>query len=432
MSKSKHLSLSDRTTIQSGLNQNKSFRQIAVEVNKDPTTISKEIRNHLQRIRSGAYGRPHNSCMHQFTCDVQGVCHKPGCTKELCRRCASCNTHCSKYVEENCLLRSKPPYVCNGCNKKLKCTLYKFEYHAHASQKEYETLLVSSRTGCNMDAEEMERINQLVSPLLDQGQAPYHIWVHNRNELMIDSRTLYNYINKGYLQSKRIDLPRAVKYKPRRVKPVLKVDKQCRAGRNEEDFARYLEENPDIHYVEMDTVEGRKGGKVLLTIQFPQSCFMLAFLRDKNDAQSVIDIINGLYALLGHHLFTELFPIILLDNGSEFSNPLDMEFADPDHTIRRTRVFYTRPSTPSDKPHVEKNHVEFRKVCPKGTSLDDFTQATVNTVFSHVNSYSRKKLNSRSPHQSFSSLFKNVDPSLFGIQEIPPNEVILNPKLLKK
>lgn len=40
----------------------------------------------------------------------------------------------------------------------------------------------------------------------------------------------------------------------------------------------------------MDTVEGIKGGKVLLTIYFTSCQFMLAFIRDANTSQSVIDI----------------------------------------------------------------------------------------------------------------------------------------------
>ncbi len=86
-------------------------------------------------------------------------------------------------------------------------------------------------------------------------------------------------------------------------------------------FLKYMEENPDTPIVEMDTVEGRKGGKVLLTIHFVNSSFMLAFIREHNDAESVINIFNKLQDILGLTKFKELFIIILTDNGSEFSNP---------------------------------------------------------------------------------------------------------------
>ena len=85
------------------------------------------------------------------------------------------------------------------------------------------------------------------------------------------------------------------------------------------DFLKFIEENPDTNVIQIDTVEGTKGGKVLLTIHIVNCCFMLAFLRDRNDAQSVIDTFNYLEELFGVETFKKLFPVILTDNGSEFS-----------------------------------------------------------------------------------------------------------------
>jgi len=59
--------------------------------------------------------------------------------------------------------------------------------------------------------------------------------------------------------------------------------------------------------VEMDSVEGRKGGKVLLTIYFRNSSLMLAFIRDNNTAKSVTEIFDWLYEQLRHEVFTSLF-----------------------------------------------------------------------------------------------------------------------------
>ena len=66
----------------------------------------------------------------------------------------------------------------------------------------------------------------------------------------------------------------------------------------------------------MDTVEGNKGGKVLLTIHFVNCSFMLAYIREHNDSKSVIDIFNKIQDLVKIDKFKELFPVILTDNGS--------------------------------------------------------------------------------------------------------------------
>lgn len=75
----------------------------------------------------------------------------------------------------------------------------------------------------------------------------------------------------------------------------------------------------------MDSVIGRVGGKCLLTIHFVETSLMLAFLRDSNTSASVIQIINLLDKVLGNEDFSRLFPVILTDNGSEFSNPKAIE-----------------------------------------------------------------------------------------------------------
>lgn len=115
-----------------------------------------------------------------------------------------------------------------------------------------------------------------------------------------------------------------------------------------EDFEKYMKKHPDTPIVEMDSVYGVKGGKVLLTIHFVNCSFMLAFIREHNDAQSVIDVFNYLQSILGIDKFKELFIVILIDNGSEFSNPIEIEF-DSVTGEKRTQIFYCHPSHPEEK-----------------------------------------------------------------------------------
>ena len=58
MNKNKHISLSERAMIEQHLNNRMSFRGIGRELSKDPTTIAKEVKNHIYFKSSGAYGRP--------------------------------------------------------------------------------------------------------------------------------------------------------------------------------------------------------------------------------------------------------------------------------------------------------------------------------------------------------------------------------------
>ena len=173
----------------------------------------------------------------------------------------------------------------------------------------------------------------------------------------------------------------------------------------------------------------RDSTKVLLTLYFTEVQFMLAFLRDANTARSVTEIFNRLDNLLGREKFKQMFPVILTDRGSEFTDPLGVE-CDEDGEIR-TRVFYCDPQRSNQKGGCEVTHEMIRRVLPKGTSFKDLTQEKVDLMMNHINSYTRKKLNDRSAHQLFSFLFGDDVAEKLHSQPIDADEINLTPELLK-
>lgn len=94
----------------------------------------------------------------------------------------------------------------------------------------------------------------------------------------------------------------------------------------------------DTAVVQMDSVIRSRGGKVLLTVYFVNVSLMLGFLRDVNTSKSVIDIFDGLYEKLGGRDFQRLFPVVLTDNGSEFSNLKCIENGPNGTGFQRTRI----------------------------------------------------------------------------------------------
>ena len=148
----------------------------------------------------------------------------------------------------------------------------------------------------------------------------------SEDELLRLNSIISNYIDSGLFDVRNIDLPRKVKYRQRRKENEFKVDRGCRNGRTYEDFKKYMEKNKEIPLVQMDSVIGRKGGKVLLTIHFVETSLMLAYIRDVNTAKTVTDVFKELRKKLGDSLYKSLFPVILTDNGSEFSNPKGIEY----------------------------------------------------------------------------------------------------------
>ena len=75
MNKNKHLSLDDRLIIERELTLRKSFKHIGKLLNKDCTTISKEIKNHFIVKNSGSVGRVFNNCLYRKNCPNRGKCY---------------------------------------------------------------------------------------------------------------------------------------------------------------------------------------------------------------------------------------------------------------------------------------------------------------------------------------------------------------------
>ena len=430
MAKNTHLTFDERATIEVSLREGDTFAEIGKMLGKDPSTISKEVKNHKQIVRKESY----NPCAKRMDCSHMGKACKP-CKHPYhgsCKGCPyrNCYEYCPDFMELTCQKLKKHPYVCNGCGTRLRCKLERHLYEAKNAQKEYESTRSESRQGIAITPGELKRIDGIISPLVNQGQSIHMICVNNTDDIMLDEKTIYNYIDAGFLSINNIDLPRKVRYRTRSHRKPVRVDKQCHVGRTYEDFKTYLAANPDIPVAEMDSVEGRKGGKVLLTIYFRNSSLMLAFIRDTNTARTVTEIFEQLYTVLGHDIFTSLFQAILTDRGSEFTNPLAIEFNKSEE--RRTHIFYCDPQRSDQKGGCEVTHEMIRRVLPKGTSFDELDQDDINLMMSNINSYNRKKLNNQSAHQLFSFLNNGEILNTLNIKSIPANEINLTPLLLKK
>ena len=429
----KHLTFDDRICIQQGLSEKKSFKAIAADISKDCTTVSKEIRNHLVFKKTGAPARSFNDCRNRRHCshygDVCPFCDKNG-RRNKCSLCRNgCGDLCADYVKDECALLTRPPYVCNGCSNRHHCTLEKRLYIAKDAQKEYEAILSESRSGFNLTEAERLQLDAVISPLLRNGQSLHHILVHNRDSINCCEKTAYLYASAGLFEARNIDMPRKVRFRVRKKKSVeLKVDKSCRIGRTFDFFLRFRKEHPSLPVVELDSVEGKKGHAVLLTIHFVLPKLQLAYRREANDSASVTAVFDELYESLGPVLYKKLFPILLCDNGTEFSNPRALEF-DRDGN-RRSYVFYCDPAAPGQKGACENNHEMIRRIIPKGVDITPYSQTQILTMMDHINSYGRPDLGDRSPYELFEFYYGREPLEKFGIRLIPSNDILLRPALL--
>ena len=191
----------------------------------------------------------------------------------------------------------------------------------------------------------------------------------------------------------------------------------------------YLALNQLDSWLEMDTVMGRMGGKVLLTFNLSFCNFIFARLLDNKTALEVTkhlyDIKNTLHQ--ADKDFFQLFPIILTDNGGEFARVDDIEM-----DVRgESKLFFCDPNRSDQKGRIEKNHTLIRDILPKGTSFDNLTQEDINLVCSHVNSVKRAALNGKSAYELFVFTYGEEIPKLLGISKVPAEDVCQSSKLLQ-
>ena len=385
MTKHKHLTLSDRNDVQLGLERGETFKAIAQLILKDPTTVSKEVKRNKQIRDSTSNNLP-------------------------------------------CPLLDKAPFVCNRCSKRRQnCGYQKIFYLAKQAQKQYEQTLVEAREGTPLNSQTFWDMDKIISEGVKKGQHIYHILkTHN---LDVSSSTVYRHIRKGYLSIAPIDLTRAVKFKERRTSNLPSIPKEAKKGRSYEDFQNYLALNQLNSWLEMDTVMGRTGGKVLLTFNLSFCNFIFARLLENKTALEVTkhlyDIKNTLYE--ADKDFFQLFPVILTDNGGEFARVKDIEM-----DIRgEIKLFFCDPNRSDQKGRIEKNHTLIRDILPKGTSFDNLTQEDINLVCSHVNSVKRAALNGKSAYELFAFTYGEEIPKLLGISKIPAEDVCQSSKLLQ-
>ena len=354
---------------------------------------------------------------------------QPGGEESAARPVACRQRHCGEPCQALCALYD--PLCCAETARLYGAHLWAGAAACRADAAHHKSIR-NAHSGVRKTPSELRAIADIIEPLIAKGQSLNHICATHLDELGISERTLYNYIDQGVFKVRNIDLPKKVVYRQRRPKKVLtKLEYQYRQGRTYEDFKSFMEANPDLPVVEMDTVKGgRNKGKVFLTMIFRRTSFMLIFLMNDGTQDSVIQIFDSLTEILGVSLFKRLFPVILTDIGVEFKNPQALE-----HTrtwLSRTRVFFCDSQASWQKPQVENNHRLIRRILPKGVSFSPLTVADVTLICCHINSVLRENLDNKTPFDLMDSKDGKKLLSLLQLSPIPPDEVTLSPKLLKR
>ena len=378
-----HLIRDERDTIQYMLDKGHTFTSISIAIKKDRTTISKEVKRNR---------------------------YIKGYEDEFNQR------YINHAVEACDFLKKR--LVCNFCKNKGYCSKRKLYYNSKLANEKYLINLKDSRVGVNIKSEVVEEIERSIVPLIkNKKQSINQVHIAHKDILFFSTPTLYRYIDLGVLSLTNLDLPKKVKYKPRKDTEEREHKRELALlnGRKIDDYFNYLSKHKNCSRLQLDTVIGTQtSSKVLLTLIIVETNFMFIRLLDKKNIESVNKQFDIFKNKLGIKLYAKLFETILTDNGSEFYDPLHIEI-DYNTGEKIANVFYCKPYSSWQKGCIEKNHEFIRKVFPKGTNFDNFNDNIIFKLESNINNIPRKKFKGKSPYQLTNKLY----PELIDILKYP-------------
>lgn len=366
MSYWKHLNENQRKLIAHMLSKKMKLVEMADFLEMDPSSISKEIKRNR-------------------------VLSKKGSVKD-----------------KVCKLTQRYPYVCNGCMKKYTmCPFTQYKYDSHIAQKTADYKLVTSRLGLNMSEEDYQTLDKTIKEGVSEGQSIYHIVKHNP-EIIASVPTVYRLINNHQLSTKRMDLPYAIKYKKRKSLKQYEYKENNRIDRSQRtylDFLAFQHDRPGCFHVQMDFLGSiRSDKKSILTMTIPSLHVVLLFLVESPTGQKVIDVFDQLETSVGTKMFTQIFPFILTDRDSCFSQFHHIEASLFTQQLR-THLFYCDSFNSSQKANVEQMNKQLRKFFPKGKSIDHLSQERVNEFNQIINNTHIASLAGSTPYEAFAKLY---------------------------
>ena len=401
---SSHLTRDERKLIERLLNDGLSCKDIAGSINKDPRSISREVKKRRDRKENKKHAW-------NF-----GLYKKNNPDK--IKPCKTINRF---------------PYVCNACpgSKRSGCKQqYKYFYDTDLAEENYRIILSDSRVGLDISPEDKIRCDSILIDGIRKGQSIHHIVTTHKSDIPYSERTIYRLVDKNQTTVQAIDLRRKVKLKPRKHYTCREDNKAIREGRKYADFIKYISNEPFISIAELDTVESTNEGrhKCLLTIHSTITHFMMIFVLDYKSKENVGNVLHGLQKKYGHNDFKKFFKISLTDRGTEFCDPLALEL-DFETGEQIAHMFYCNSYASYQKGAIEENHTLLRYVIPKGTVFDHLTQNQANTIASHINSFYRKSIDG-CPYDLAKEFYGDDFIKKTEIRKIDPDLVTLNSSLL--
>ena len=398
------LTLDDRRGIERGLDKRESLAEIARRLGRPTSTVSREV------ARNRVYARPRASSGERWPAEPpEGACGR----------------------------LARAPGVCNGCRlRRYGCRARaRAEYRAVRAQALADERLGSARRGIDETERGAARKIEIVRSDLARGLSPARI-AATRPSLGLSRSTIYRWCDEGYGGMSNMELRRKVGYRPRR----RSSPRRATAHSDRRSHAAFQALPADARDAawEMDTVLGAKSDSARLpTLLHRPTGFQLALpLPDGSCGPGEDALLSVREAVGGAGAMRRVFGAVLTDNGPEFADERAVAGALCEGP-GETRLFYCDPRRADQKGACEKNHVEIRKLLPKGRGIrfDRLTREDCALLMSQVNSEPRGRLAFSTPARMLAAALGGDARALmdaFGVEDLAPSEPDLTPACIER
>jgi transposase, IS30 family len=367
----KHLSFEQRKVISSSIAHNSKLKTIASLLSVDPTSVSKEVKRNRDPIYVGL-----NS------------------------------SKCSKL--------ERWPFVCTGCDKKYtNCPFTKFKYDAKLAQNKADANLINSRKGLDLGNDQFKMIDKLIKDGVNNNKSIYQIKIENNTIIKQSISTLYHYINKGFLTTKRINLPYAVTYKKRKhnKKYDYSNNKIDRSNHTYIDYLAFIHKHPGIYVWQLDFLGSIKAdNKDILSFVLPNLQFLILNIFTNPDYQKIVNFFDKIEETIGIDAFKQLIPVILTDRDPNFAD-INGICVSKITGEERCKLFFCDPYVSNQKANVENINKQIRLYFPKGKSIDKYTFNDIKSINLTLLNRPIKSLDGFTPKEAFINVF---DENLFN------------------
>ena len=431
----KNLTELEMGNIEFYLNEEKGYTAIGDLIDKDESTVRKEIKNYSSYF---GQARKCSNCLNKDNCHQKYLCENI-IDKIRCSQCKYCNNAvkiCPNYkVNIECDLLKKNHHVCNACELYFKCKKVKIKYHAETAIKKHNAVQKISRIGTKVDSLPQD-FKDYVADRIKNGISP-EVIINTLPEkyqmFKVSTPTLYSWIDKGLLDCCNLDLRNKVsrvRYGTNTLKRNTVKGHQLN-GRSIEDLTDEERENRPLGFVELDTVEGIKGGELLFTMMFPCFSLMLAFKISHKTQEEIGKVLDDLEDKLDSYFYV-LFRKGIPDNGVEFLDFDLLEKSIHEGLNKRMEIHYTHTYAPYEKPHVENNHILLRWLIKKGFDITLLSAADILDIINRLNNYPRPKKNFKTPLQLLEDELGDNLLELLDLHHIPIEELNMKDMIINK